>query len=150
MKEQKKAIHWFMDMVRSKRFDPLNPDLTLVPNDILLQMEWEESPDGKLTPKKALIDVAFYLRIECRIAEHAGKHKKAPEIVCDRVSDILKTVQCLSILVAMEKLKRAEVLTYFTTGKWYDQTGDIVVSSFKPLPPSAKRPGVPEKAIHLN
>ena len=133
--EPKSAPEWFQKAVFEKRIDPLNLDLTKCPENILGQLTCEMTPDGEEVPTQEAIETALYLFLKCRDEEIKRKTGRPPKKIVVDSREFYDAVISLVIMATMEKLSRKGLLKWHSEGRWYDASGQLFVSDFKPYPP---------------
>ena len=132
MQQEQNALHWFMHMVETGAVNPANPDLSLVPEDILSQINLETLPDGEFHPTQTAVTIAYFLFISAKIADQVRSgHSLLQELMATR-KELYTALDKFLILVALETLKRAGLLKYQTTDFWHDDAAEILISDVQP------------------
>lgn len=132
MQQKKNAFHWFMHMVETGAVNPANPDLSLVPADILSQIHLETLPDGAVQPTQTAVTVAYFLFISAKIAvQMQGKARFPKELIVSR-KELSEAMDKFLTLAELETLRRAGLLNYQTTKFWYDDAAEILISDTQP------------------
>ena len=132
MQQKQNALHWFMHMVETGVVNPANPDLSLVPEEILSQIDLETLPDGEIQPTQTAVTVAYYLFLSGKIAEHTRKDSRSPWQRMATRQELYDAIDKFLTLVGLETLKRAGLLRYQVNDFWHDDTGDILISDVEP------------------
>jgi hypothetical protein len=129
MQQGLNALFWFMNMVGTGAINPMNPDMSLVPDGILAELNRKRSPDGKIIPTQAAVNVTLFLLSVCKIAvqvsHEIGQGPATEDELCCAVDKFL-------LLAGLEKFKRAGFLKYQTQGAWHKGEGKILITNFKP------------------
>ena len=134
MQQEQNALYWFMHMVNTGAIDPINPDLSLVPQKIMSEFYWETLPDGEVIPTQTAVTVTYFLFISSQIATQIKQNKKIPNELMATKTELFNAVERFLTLANLETLKRAGVLKYQTNGSWHDEQADILVSDLRPYP----------------
>jgi hypothetical protein len=134
MQPKKNALHWFMHMVETGAVNPANPDLSLVPADILSQIHLETLPDGETQPTQTAVTVAYFLFISAKIAIQIRNGSRFPQELMATRKELYEALDKFLTLVELETLRRAGLLNYQTTDFWHDKTGEILISDIQPYP----------------
>ena len=132
MQQKKNALHWFMRMVETGAVNPTNPDLSLVPADILSQIALETVPDGELQPTQTAVTVAYFLFISAKIAAQIRNGSRFPQEMMATRKELYKALDKFLTLVELETLRRAGLLNYQTTDFWHDDAAEILISDIQP------------------
>jgi hypothetical protein len=129
MQQGLNAFFWFIHMVGAGAINPMNPDMSLVPDGILAELNWKRSPDGKIIPTRAAVNVTLLLLNVCKIAiqvsHETGRGAANEEELCCAIDKFL-------LLAGLEKFKRAGFLKYQTQGAWHNGEWNILITDFKP------------------
>ena len=133
MQQEQNALYWFMHMVETGAINPINPDMSLVPDDIMAEMLWEKSPDGEFLPTQTAVNVTLFLFIACKIADQVRQGIIGGGFVATE-SELFIAAQRLLLLAGLENFKRAGLLKYQTQGAWHDGEAKILISDFKAHP----------------
>lgn len=130
MQKQHKGVQWVVEAVDSGRINPLRPDLSIIPDDILKEIAWEESPEGEIVPKQAAMDVAIFLVVHAKMAETARRNQHIPSHLSLEANEVITGIQCFAMLATLERLKRAGILEYCPSSSegWVDASGTIKIS----------------------
>jgi len=132
MQQEQIEIQWFVNMVKTGILNPLNPDLSLVPTDILSEFYWDTQPDGEIIPSKAAVNVSYFLFISCKIALENNLCQGLPRELTAKASEIVIAIDRFLILAGLEKLRREGLLNYRTNGGWHNGEGEILISGLHP------------------
>ena len=132
MQQEQNVLHWFMHMVETGAVNPANPDLSLVPEEILSQIDLEILPDGEIQPTQTAVTVAYFLFISGKIADHAWKGNGIPRELMATRQELYDALDKFLTLVGLETLKRAGLLNYQTADFWQDDTAEILISDVQP------------------
>ena len=139
MQHEQIVLHWFMHMVETGAINPVNPDLSLVPENIMSEFYWEILPDGEIIPTQTAVTVTYFLFISSRIAAQVRLKKKMPRELMATKKELFNAVERFLTLANLETLKRAGVLKYQTNGTWHDESTEILVSDLQPYPAALNR-----------
>ncbi|OPL12131.1 MAG: hypothetical protein AVO38_03625 [delta proteobacterium ML8_D] len=148
MQQKKNALHWFMCMVETGAINPTNPDLSLVPADILSQIALETVPDGELQPTQTAVTVAYFLFISAKIAAQIRNGSSLPQELMATRKELYAALDKFLTLVELETLRRAGLLNYQTTDFWHDDAAEILISDIQPL--SANFSRLPSSKLLFN
>ena len=132
MQQEKNALYWFMHMVESGAVNPANPDLSLVPEEILSQIRLETLPDGEVHPTQTAVTVAYFLFISSKIAAQVRKDNRFPRELMATRQELYAALDKFLTLAGLETLKRAGLLRYQTTDFWHDDATEILISDVQP------------------
>jgi hypothetical protein len=131
MQQGLNALFWFMNMVGTGAINPMNPDMSLVPDGILAELNWKRSPDGKIIPTQAAVNVTLFLlivgKIAVQISQETVQGTANEDELCCAIDKFL-------LLAGFEKFKRAGFLKYQAQGAWHNGEGKILITDFKPQP----------------
>ncbi|PIP39034.1 MAG: hypothetical protein COX19_09385 [Desulfobacterales bacterium CG23_combo_of_CG06-09_8_20_14_all_51_8] len=119
-------------MVEKGAMNPLNPDLSLVPMDILSEFYWDALPDGDILPSQTAVNVSNFLFIACLFVLERQKGHGMPKEVTARASEAIMAMDRLLILAGLETLRREGLLNYHTNGGWHNGEGEILISNLRP------------------
>jgi uncharacterized membrane protein len=133
MQQDQITLHWFMHMVDTGAIDPINPDLSLVPENIMSKLYWETLPDGEVIPTQTAVTVTYFLFISSKITTQIKQNKKIPNELMVTKKKLFNAVERFLTLANLETLKRAGILRYQTNGAWHDEMADIIVSDLRPF-----------------
>jgi hypothetical protein len=117
MQKQQKGVQWIVDAVESGRINPLHPDMTIIPDDILAEIGWEETPEGEVIPQQAAMDLGMFLFFHARMAEMIKRDQKLSTEVTADVNEVVSAVECFATLASLEQLRRAELLDYWPSSE---------------------------------
>ncbi|MEZ4568615.1 MAG: hypothetical protein R2860_17180 [Desulfobacterales bacterium] len=132
MQQKQHALNWFYDMVDKGAMNPLNPDLSLVPMDILSEIYWDTDPDGEVIPSGTAANVSGLLFIACLYALERQKGQGVNREVTVRASEAIPAMKQFLILAGLEILRRDGLLNYHTSGGWHNGESEILISDLKP------------------
>jgi|AMWB02.1.fsa_nt_gi hypothetical protein len=132
MQQEQHEIQWFVDMVNKGVLNPLNPDLSLVPTDILSEFYWDTLPDGDIVPSQSAVNVSYFLFISCKIAMENNLCKGLPRELTAKASEVFMATDRFLILAGLEKFRREGLLNYHTNGGWHNGGGEILISGLQP------------------
>jgi hypothetical protein len=127
MQKQRKTIQWIVEAVESGRINPLWPDMSVIPDDILEEIAWEEIPGGEIVPKQAAVDIAISLLVYAKKAEIARNDRQVPSL---EANEVMTGIECITVLATLERLKRAGYLEYGPPSAegWVYASGKIRIS----------------------
>lgn len=140
-KRDNKVLAWFMDAMHEGILDPMEPDMSVLPDKVLKELTCDLI-DGEYIPKQSLVDAALFMLLMAKGFEMEQKQPGASRNgIIIRASQIQQAVYQLSILTAFEELRRAGLVKYETYGKWYEEDAGIQISDVKfgYHPPSQRR-----------
>jgi hypothetical protein len=129
MQQEQNALYWFMHMVETGALNPMNPDMSLVPDDIMAEMHWEKSADGEILPTQTAVNVTLFLFIASKITDQFRQG-----IICGFIAtekELFMAAQRFLLIAGLENFKRAGFLKYQTQGVWHDGEAKILISDFK-------------------
>ena len=130
MQEQEKGVRWVVGAVESGRINPLHPDMSIIPDDILAEIAWEETPEGEIVPKQTAVDFAIFLVVHGKMAEIARRNHQIPSQLSVEANEVITGIECFVMLASLERLKRAGLLDYCPSSSkgWIDASGTIEIS----------------------
>ena len=132
MQQKKNALHWFMHMVETGAVNPANPDLSLVPADILSQINLETLSDGEVQPTQTAVTIAYFLFISAKIADQIRQGNSMPQELMATRKELSEAMDKFLTLVELENLRRAGLLKYQLTNFWHDDAAEILISDVQP------------------
>jgi hypothetical protein len=132
MQQEQNALIWFQHMVKKGAINPVNPDMSLVPDNIIAELHWENSPDGESLPTQTAVNVTLFLFIAGKIAQQI-RHGIFHGFIATE-NELLIAVQRLLLLAGLENFKRAGLLGYCIEGAWHDGDAKILISYYRPIP----------------
>jgi hypothetical protein len=147
MQNEQNAVNWFMHMVETQKFDPLNPDMSLVPNNILSQLYVKDWQEGEIFHTQAALSIAHFLFIACKMAIQVRKGWKKPRPFTVKASEIISAQERFVLLVMLEILKRDGFIQYHTEGAWLDKNAGVAIRNLHPCPEVFSLPQVPNKSF---
>ena len=150
MQQEKNALKWFMQMVKTGAMNPLNPDMSLVPDDILSQLHCKLWPNGEILPTHAAARVSNYLFIACKIVMQMPQGDGLSKPFNVSALEIILAQEKFLILAGLETLKRAGLLEYQTKGSWQTRDSGIVISDVRPQSAGIVRPLLYGMVLHCN
>ncbi|MFZ2806919.1 MAG: hypothetical protein WA081_10815 [Desulfosalsimonadaceae bacterium] len=132
MQQEQNPLYWFMHMVQTGAINPSNPDMSLVPDNIMSQILWEEWPDGEILPTQAAVNVSYFLFLSSKIAIQIRHGNGLPRHVTTAKRELFIALEKILILAGLEILKRDGVLKYHIRGLWHDQNAGILIFDLNP------------------
>lgn len=129
---EKQELQWFMNMVEKGALNPLNPDLSLVPTDILSEFYWDTLPDGEIVPSQTAVNVSYFLFISCKGVMEKKLNQHMPRELTVKANEVFMALDRFLILAGLENLKREGLLNYHTNGGWHNGEGKILISNLQP------------------
>jgi len=147
MQNEQNAVNWFMHMVETQKFDPLNPDMSLVPNNILSQLYVKNWQDGEIFHTQEALSIAHFLIIACKVAIQKRKGWKKPRPFTVKASEIFTAQKRFVLLVMLEILKRGGFIQYHTEGAWHNKNVWVALRKVHPWPEGFSLPPVPSKSF---
>jgi len=117
MQKQQKSIQWVVEAFLAGRINPLHPDMSIIPDDILSEIGWEETPEGEAIPKQAAMDLGMFLFFHAKMAEMIKRHQELSTEVAADVNEVVSAVECFATLASLEQLRRAELLDYWPSSE---------------------------------
>lgn len=148
MKQKKNALYWFQRMVDSGGINPIHPDLSLVPDTILAELDCEKSPDGELSPSQAVFNVALFLFIACKFALQLKQKSVCPFNVT--LNELINATERILILASFENLKRRGLLNYSMEDSWIDEDAEFLIHDFKSRPRHQVTGSMADKFMNFN
>jgi hypothetical protein len=148
MKQKKNALYWFQRMVDAGGINPVHPDLSLVPDTILAELDCEKSPDGELSPSQTVVNVALFLFIACKFALQLKQQSVCPFNVTQ--SELVNATERILILASFENLKRRGLLNYSMEGIWIDDDAEILIQDLKSNPRGQATEPMHNKFLNFN
>jgi hypothetical protein len=139
MQQKQNTLHWFMHMVETGVINPINPDLSLIPEDIMSKIHWETLADGEIIPTQTAVTVTYFLFISSQIATQVQRKNGIPKELMATKKELFSAVERFLTLANLETLKRAGRLKYKTNGAWHDENAEILVSDLQPYPAEFNR-----------
>jgi hypothetical protein len=148
MKQKENVLYWFQRMVDSGGINPIHLDLSLVPDPILAELDFEKSPDGELSPSQTAVNVALFLFIACKFALQLKQRSVRPFDVTQ--SELINATERIIILAAFEKLKRRGLLKYSMEDSWIDEDAEFFIHDFKSSPRDQATGSMADKFVNFN
>ena len=141
MQEQRKGVRWVVEAVESGRINPLHPDMSIIPDDILYEIGWEETPEGEVIPKQAAMDLGMFLFFHAKMEEMIKRNQKlSAEVIAD-VDEVVNAVECFAMLASLEQLRRADLLDYWPSSEsWADASWEREVTKLNMVAWQCLRP----------
>lgn len=149
MQQGQNTTECFLHMIETKTINPMNPDLSQVPENIMAKFFGETLPDGKVNPTQAAVIVAYFLSIYSQIAAQAHRKKRFHKALMATKKEFFNGVERFLTLANLEAQKRAGFLKYKTSGIWHDEKNEILFSVIQPHPGLISYP-CPETLFYWN
>jgi len=149
MQQEQNALYWFMHMVQTGAINPSTPDMSLVPDNIMSQILWEEWPDGEILPTQAAVNVSYFLFLSSKIAIQIRRNGLAKQVTAAK-RELFIALEKFLILAGLENLKRDGVLKYHIKGLWHDQNAGILIFDLSPHPERPARSQMFSKFFNFN
>ena len=150
MQNEQNALNWFMQMVEKGAINPLYPDLSLVPDNVMSQLQWKARPDRDVLITQTSATVAHFLFIACKIALQKRQGEKIPAPFTVTANEVFRVQDHFLLLVSLESLKRAGIIKYQTKGSWHDKDAEIIISRLHPAPEGYAMSPIPGKSFKLH
>ena len=148
--KHEQALTWFIHMVENGTLNPLNPDMGLIPDDILNQMLGEDGAAEEIEPTQAVINVAQFMLIACKTAIQKKKGYKTPRPFVVKAKEAFMAQERFLLLVTLESLKRAGLVDYQSIGSWHEKKAEVAISHKCPHPLNAALPPVGKKSFYVH
>jgi len=149
MQQEQNALYWFMHMVQTGAINPSTPDMSLVPDNIMSQILWEEWPDGEILPTQAAVNVSYFLFLSSKIAIQIRRNGLAKQVTAAK-RELFIALEKFLILAGLENLKRDGVLKYHIKGLWHAQNEGIFIFDLNSHPASTARSQMFSTFINFN